>query len=196
MAPCTLENSYPSSRRDNAIRSGQKGLASQSKGRVGYGPVGGDFSGHTQPRGGATWCLHFILSLQARLGSSRAKQLLWCGASSGRQGGHPNLTAAGRGLAPAASEEEAAAKVTGTGLSDFFQPWGNVYSWPRGHSNPEAGPQGGNHLPHFHSKVEPGGPQGSSPKGRTETTSASASRKPWPMGGAYFIWSIQCFSEI
>lgn len=59
-----------------------------------------------------------------------AKQLPWCGASSGCQGGHPSLTAAGRGLAPTASEEEVAAKVTGTELSDFSQPWGNVYSWP------------------------------------------------------------------
>lgn len=65
------------------------------------------------------------LSLQASLGSSR---LPWCGATSARQGGHRSLTAAGRSLAPAASEEEVAAKVTGTGLSDFFQPWGSVYS--------------------------------------------------------------------
>lgn len=108
------------------MKSGQMGLASQSRGRAGHGPTGGDFSGHSQPRGGATGCLHLILSLQARLGSSRADQLLWRGASCARQGGHPSLTAAGRGLAPAASEEEAAAKVTGTGLSDFSQPRGSV----------------------------------------------------------------------
>lgn len=68
------------------------------------------------------------LSLQSSLSSVRAKHLPWCGATSARQGGHPSLTAAGRSLAPAASEEEVAAKVTGTGLSDFFQPWGSVYS--------------------------------------------------------------------
>lgn len=55
-----------------------------------------------------------------------AKQLPWCGVTSARQGGHPSLTAAGRSLAPAASGEEVAAKVTGTGLSDFFQPQGSV----------------------------------------------------------------------
>lgn len=54
------------------MKSGQMGLASQSRGRAGHGPTGGDFSGHSQPRGGATGCLHLILSLQARLGSSRA----------------------------------------------------------------------------------------------------------------------------
>lgn len=70
MAPCSLENSYLSSRRGNPMKSGQMGLASQSRGRAGHGPTGGDFSGHSQPRGGATGCLHLILSLQARLGSS------------------------------------------------------------------------------------------------------------------------------
>ena len=60
----------------------------------------------------------FSLTSQAFLGSSRAQHSRGHPASSARQGGWCSLTAAGRGLAQAVSEREAA-KVTGTELSAF-----------------------------------------------------------------------------
>lgn len=66
--------------------------------------VAGRPASPTRPRGGATQHRHPILSQQACLGSSRTEWLPRCSASSARQGGHHSLTAAGRGLAQAASE--------------------------------------------------------------------------------------------
>ena len=75
------------------------------------------------PRGGATrrstQCQHPVRALSlAFLGSRRAERSRGRHASSARQGGCRSLTAVGRGLARAASEE-ATAKVTSTELSDF-----------------------------------------------------------------------------
>lgn len=109
------------------MKSSQEGLASLCRGRAGCGPTGGDFLGHP-----ATWRSQLVPEPHPLSAGppwqQQAKQLPWCGATSARQGGHPSLTAAGRSLAHTASEREVAAKVTGTGLSDFFQPWGSVYS--------------------------------------------------------------------
>lgn len=110
------------------MKSSQEGVASLFRGRAGCGSTGGDFLGrsiHVEEPVGA--CASSSLYRPA-LAAAGQKQLSWCGATSARQGGHPSLTAAGRSLAPAASGKEVAAKVTGTGLSDFFQPWGSVYS--------------------------------------------------------------------
>lgn len=105
-------------------------------------------AGHAWPRGEATQHWHPALpSSQAFLGSSRAERSRGQHVSSARQGGRRSLTAAGKGLALAVSEKEAA-KVTDTELSGFssFSPGPSARQGGR-HCSPAAAHGTGYHLP-------------------------------------------------
>lgn len=106
------------------------------------------WAGHARPRGEATQHWHPALpSSQAFLGSSRAERSRGQHVSSARQGGRCSLTAAGKGLALAVSEKEAA-KVTDTELSGFssFSPGPSARQGGR-HCSPAAARRMGYHLP-------------------------------------------------
>lgn len=133
------------------------------------------------------------LSSQASPGSSGAELSRGQCASSARQGGRRSQTAAGRGLALAVSEEEAA-KVRGTELSDYS------FLGP----GPERGGAGGTAAREPPAPQEPTAPplsQGPTRgpqraheegKGHFRLCISESTGGPW---GSCFIWPIWCFSE-
>lgn len=137
-----------------------------------------------------------ICSLTAFLGSSGAQHSPGQCAPSARQGGRRSLTAAGRGLAPAAYPEEAA-KVTSTELSDCSScSQARCKAEPKGKlAQGQTHGMGTTSLTGAHSPSSVPRPRRAAPEG-TKDTSPLCLISTGSQGGPCFIWLTWCLSEI